>query len=102
MSDWLLVVQLLLFAGMIGVSWWGATRVDPNSRFTARAGATGMDWTMSKSSALFVPPAVGFLILLGTFWLRDSDNKDTIAVIGALILIFVLLAHASTVRRAAR
>ncbi len=102
MSEWLLVAQLILVVAMIGVSWWGATRVDPDARIRARAGTTGIDWTMSKTSALFVTPAAGFLVLLGTFLLRDSINRDTVSLIGGLILVFLLLAHISTLRRAAR
>ena len=96
-----LFLQLLTLGGMVAVSVWGWQHLDPSTRIRARAGATGLDWTMSKKTALVLSPAIGLLVVLGTLAVPDS-NGDGIGWLGLAVLVIFFLAHQSSVRRAAR
>lgn len=100
---WLFVAgQVVAFLLMIAVSVWGSKNVDPETRMRARAGPTGIDWTMSKKTALFWSPVIGAVVLLSTIATSDSEARDTGAMLGLGVLVVLLLAHRSAIRRAAR
>ena len=95
-------LQILIVAAMVAVSAWGRTHLDPETRIRARAGTSGIDWTMSKSTALWWTPAIGALVLITTLALDDSQDRAPIAWLGAAVSFFFLAAHWYSVRRAAR
>jgi hypothetical protein len=93
--------QALAVLLMGAVSYWGSRRIDPETRIRARTIA--LDSTMrNKRTALVWPPAIAFVVFLGTLAVSDSPNRDTVAALGLGVLIFLLLAHWGTVKRAAR
>ena len=93
--------QVLLALLMVGISFWGSKRIDPETRIRART--ISLDSTMrSKRTVLVWAPAIGFLVLLGTLAINDSPNRDTVAFMGLGIIAMFLLAHWSSVKRAAR
>lgn len=97
----ILAGQALAMLLMVAVSYWGSRNIDPEMRIRARTIA--LDSTMrSKRKALVGPPVVGSLVLLGTLAVSDSPNRDTAAALGLGVLLFILLAHWSSVKRAAR
>jgi hypothetical protein len=51
------------------------TRCTRNS-MRARSGATGIDWTISKSTALLSTPLIGLLIVIATVALTDSPTEE--------------------------
>ena len=97
-----LVLQVITLAAIVATSAWGSRHIDDEARIRARAGATGLDWTMSKKATLVLSPVVGVIVLLGTSAARDSANEDTIGWLGLAVQVIFLLAHWSSVRRAAR
>jgi hypothetical protein len=102
MTDLLLGAQVLVFFGMVAVSLWGWKHLPPEARVRARAGTTGLDWTMSKKTALVSTPLIGLLVVVGTFALRDSPDSDAIASLGLAVIVIYLLVHWSSTKRAAR
>jgi hypothetical protein len=102
MVELLLGAQVLALFGMVAVSLWGWKHISPETRIRARTGTTGLDYTMSKKTALVFPPLIGSLVVIGTFALRDSPNSDTVASLGLAIIVIYLLAHWSSTKRAAR
>ena len=86
-------------AAMVAASLWGRTHIDPVTRIRARAGPTGIDWTMSKTTALVLSPVMGLIVLLGTLSMRDGDPASWL---GLAVMIIFLFAHWSSVKRAAR
>jgi hypothetical protein len=94
--------QLLTLLATVGVSVWGRRNVDDAARVRARTGTSGLDYTMSKNTTLIYAPAIGLLIVVATLAVRDSANLATIASIGLAFMVMLLLAHWSSVRRAAR
>ena len=97
-----LVLQVVTLAAMVAASLWGRTHIDPQTRIRARAGATGIDWTMSKNTALVTSPVIGLIVVLGTLAARGDAEESTIAWLGLSVLVIFLLAHWSSVKRAAR
>ncbi len=95
-------MQLLVLVGMIGVSVWGRSAVPDDARVRARAGATGLDWTMSKITALVSTPIIGALVFLATVVPRDPANEETIAILGVVVMLIFLAAHWSAIKRAGR
>ena len=102
MSALLIAGQLITLLAIVAVSAWGRRKIDEQSRIPARAETTGFDWTMSKTTALLYTPLIGSLVVIGTLLVRDSRSSQTIAALGLAILVVFLLAHWSSVRRAAR
>lgn len=98
----LLAGQLMTLLAMIGVSVWGRKNVDDAARVRARAGLSGLDWTMGKSTALLYTPAIGLFIVVATLVVADPSNRATVALLGLAIMVMLLLAHWSSVKRAAR
>jgi hypothetical protein len=99
----LLVAQCVVLAAIVGVSLWGAGHVPADARFRARAGTSGIDWTMGKRAALVTMPVVGGIVVLGSFAVRDSsDGTAAIPALGLGAMVVLFLAHRSSVRRAAR
>ena len=96
-----MLLQLLALGAMVATSVWGWQHLDPETRIRARAGTTGLDWTMSKKTSLVLTPAIGVLVVLGSLSVPES-NGDGIRWLGLAVLIIFLLAHRSSVRRAAR
>jgi hypothetical protein len=97
----LLAAQVLVLAVMIGVSLWGWKEIPADARIRARAGTSGFDFTMGKAAALILTPLVG-LMVVGATASSDDGNRDTLGWLGLALLIFLLLAHRSSLRRAAR
>ena len=85
------------FAGMVGQSVWGWRVIDPAYRFAARAGSTGIDFSMSKATGLVVWPLIGLVVVAGS-----AAGDETIALVGATLLFFLLLMQRSSIRRTAR
>lgn len=102
MFELIVGAQLLALLGMVAVSVWGRKQIDDQTRIRARLGITGFDYTMSKNTTLIYTPVIGLLIVSATIAIMDSDAPETIAAIGLAIMIIFLLAHWSSVRRAAR
>ena len=98
--DLLLGAQVLVLAALVAVSIWGWREIPPEARIRARAGATGTDFTLSKTTALLVSPLVGAMVVAATAS-SDEGNRDSLGSMGLLLLVFLLLAHRSTLRRAA-
>lgn len=97
----ILAGQVLALLLLGAVSFWGSQQIDPATRIRARD--ISEDATMrSKKTALLGPPIVGAVIVVGTFLLNESNSRDTGAALGLVLLVFILLAHWSTVKRAAR
>ncbi len=96
------IVQLIILVGMLGASVWGWRHLAPETRLRARSGATGIDWTISKSTALVSTPLIGLLVVLATVALRDSPNRDTVALLGAAVMTIFVASHWYSVKRAAR
>lgn len=94
--------QVLILLGEAVVSIWGWKHVAAETQVRARTGLTGLDYTMSKNTTLIVTPLMGLLVVMATLALWESPNRETIALLGAVILIIFLSAHWSAVRRAAR
>ena len=94
--------QLLALIAMVAVSVWGRKHIDDETRIRARLSATGFDYTMSKNTTLIYTPLIGLLIVSGTLAVLDSDAPETIASVGLAIMVIFLLAHWSSVKRAAR
>jgi hypothetical protein len=97
----ILTGQVLALILIGTVSFWGSQKIDPETRIRARD--ISEDATMrSKKTALVGPPVVGVVIVLGTLLLNESNSRDTGAALGLVLLVVILLAHWSTVKRAAR
>ncbi|MEA2453492.1 MAG: hypothetical protein QOG04_2202 [Actinomycetota bacterium] len=94
--------QVLAFVAMLAVSAWGRKHIDPETRIRARTGTTGFDYAMSKNTALLWTPIIGLVVVMSTIAIPESSNNETIAWLGLGIMVFFLLVHWSTVRRAAR
>jgi hypothetical protein len=93
--------QVIVVSVMGAVSYWGSKKIDPETRIRART--ISLDSTMrARGTALVWPPVIGFVILLGTLAVNDSPNRVTVAALGLGVLLMLLLAHWSTVKRAAR
>ena|SRR5688500_9588917 len=93
--------QALLVLLMVVVSYWGSKKIDPETRIRARS--ISLDSTMrGRTTALVWAPAVGLLVLLGTLAINDSPSRDTAALLGLGVIAMFLLAHWSSVKRAAR
>ena len=101
MFSLLIAAEILAWVAMVAVSLWGWRRLPPEARVRARAGATGLDWTMSKNTTLVSTPITGLLVLLGTASLNDSANRDAVAALGFAVMLIFLMAHWSSVKRAA-
>lgn len=93
------LLQGLALAGMVAVSAWGWTHIDPHTRIRVRT--ISFDWTISKKTALVLTPLIGSAVVLATLG-SDPPNRDTIEPLGLAVSIVFLLAHWSSVRRAAR
>jgi hypothetical protein len=93
--------QIVALIAMIAVSLWGRQHIDAETRIRARAGTTGIDWTMGKNTALFLTPFIGVLIVIATLAVGDSENRETISALGFVVMVIFLAAHLSSVRRAA-
>lgn len=102
MTALLLTAQVAVLVAMIAVSWWGRDRIDPDRRIRARSGPTGIDFTMSRNTALLLTPIVGGLIVLAMLAIRDRPDPEPGAALGLVVMIIFFLAHWSSVRRAAR
>ena len=102
MADLLIGAQIVAFVGMVAVSLWGWRHIDADTRVRMRGGTTGLDWTMSKKTALVLTPLIGLVVVIGTCALRDSPNRETIASLGLALIVIYLLVHWSSTRRAAR
>lgn len=98
----LMGVQFLTLLGQVAVSAWGWKHLSPETRVRARIGPTGLDYTMSKNTTLILTPLMGLLVVIATLGLWDSPSRETVALLGAALLIIFLAAHRSSVRRAAR
>ncbi len=85
---------------MVMVSVWGARHMSPETRIRARAGPTGIDWTLSKKTALVQTPVIGAIVLFATLVLHDRPSAETFALIGLAVMLIFLWAHWSSVRRA--
>ena len=86
---------------MAAVSYWGWRNIDPETRIPARD--ITRDSTMrTKTTALVWTPVIGFLVLLGTLAVGDSQSRDMGAALGLALSVIFLLAHWATVKRAAR
>lgn len=94
--------QIVVLVALVAVSVWGQKHIAHGTRTRARVGATGFDYTKSKSTTLIYAPIVGLLVVGSTIAVRDSDTPETVAGIGLAIMVIYLLAHWSTVKRAAR
>lgn len=95
-------MQLVVLVAMIAVSVWGLSAVPDDARIRARASATGLDWTMSKITALILTPIIGALVFLTTLVSRDPANEATIAILGLVVMLIFLAAHWSAIKRAGR
>jgi hypothetical protein len=97
----ILAGQVLALLLLGAVSFWGSQNIDPEMRIRSRN--LSEDSTMrSKKTALAGPPVVGGVIFLGCLLLNESATRDTGAALGLALLVVILLAHWSTVKRAAR
>jgi hypothetical protein len=94
--------QLVLLLGMIAVSGWGWKHLSPETRIRARAGTSGIDWTMSKKTTLLMTPLIGLFVLVSTVSLRDSENAELGAWLGTGVMAIFLAAHWYSIKRAAR
>ena len=94
--------QILVLFAMISVSLWGRKNIHDEARTHARLGTSGVDWSMNKNTSLAYAPAIGSVVVIGTLAISGSDNAEPIAAIGLAILVMLLLAHLSSIRRAAR
>lgn len=94
--------QLLAFIALVAVSVWGSKHIEPETRIRARAGASGIDWTMSKKTALVMSPFIGVVVVVSTVALGNSPERETVAMLGLAVILIFLAAHWSSVRRAAR
>ena len=95
--------QLLVLIAMVAVSAWGRKHIDEETRIPARFGnPPAFDYTMSKKTSLIYTPLIGLLIFISTLAVRDTGTPEAVAAIGLAIMVFFLLAHRSSVRRAAR
>jgi hypothetical protein len=86
---------------MVAVSVWGWKHVPPERRVQARSGPTGIDFTMSRNTALLSSPLIGLLVVLSTVVLSDSPERETVAGLGLALMLIFLLAHRSSTKRAA-
>ena len=102
MVELLLGAQVLALLGMVAVSIWGWKHIDPETRIRARAGTSGIDWTMSKKTALVSTPLIGLVVVIGSFATRDSPRGEMGAALGLAVIVIYLLVHWSSIRRAAR
>ena len=97
----ILAGQILALLLMGTISLWGSQKIHPETRIRSRD--VSEDWKMrSKKTALVGPPAVGAVVVLGSFLLNESNTRDTGAALGLALLVVILLAHWNTVKRAAR
>lgn len=97
-----MTAQLLALLGMALTSAWGRKHVPPEARVRARTALTGLDYTMSKKTTLILTPFMGSLVVISSLALWDSPNRETVALLGAVLLTIFLAAHWSSVKRAAR
>jgi len=95
-------VQVLTLLGMAVVSAWGWKHLSSETRVRARTWLTGLDYTMSKNTTLILTPLLGSVVVIGTLTISDSPNRETVALLGAAVLIIYLAVHWSSVKRAAR
>ncbi len=102
MRDLLVGGQILVLLAMVAVSLWGRNNLHDEARIRARVGLTGFDYTMNKNTSLVYTPAIGSVVVIGTLAVMNSVNAETIAALGLVILVMLLLAHWSAIRRAAR
>ena len=94
--------QILALLAIVAVSLWGKKNLHEEARVRARAGTSGFDWTMNKNTSLLYTPVIGSVVVIGTLAATDPGHAETIAAIGLAILIMLLLAHWSSIKRAAR
>ena len=94
----LLAGQVVILIALVAVSVWGWKEVSPDARIRARAGTTGMDFTVGKTTALVSTPLIGLMVVAAT----ASSEDVTLGWLGLGLLIFLLLTHRSSLRRAAR
>ena len=94
--------QIVALLAMVAVSVWGQKNLRDEARVPARLGTSGVDWTMNKKTSLRYAPALGCVVVIGTLAILDSDEAETVAAIGLGIVVMLLLAHWSSVKRAAR
>jgi hypothetical protein len=97
----LISAQLLVLVAMVAVSVWGWRRVTAETRVRARSGPTGIDFTISRNTALLSTPLIGLFVVIATVALADSPNRETVAALGLAVMVIFLLSHRSAVRRAA-
>ena len=91
-----------MLLAMVAASLWGRKNLDDEARVRARVGLTGLDFAMNKNTGLLYTPAIGSVVVIGTLAVVNSVNAEMIAALGLAILVMLLLAHWSAVRRAAR
>lgn len=97
----LLAGQLAALVGLVAASAWGWKEIPDDARIRARAGTSGLDWTMSKTTALVTTPLVGLMVVAATAASGPAE-RDSLALVGLVLLVFLLLVHWSSVKRAAR
>lgn len=98
----LVAAQAVTLVGILAVSAWGRKHIDPRTRIRARLGTTGFDYTMSRDTSLLWSPIVGVVVLLGTVVIPVAPERVAISAVGLAIMVIFLIAHWSSVRRAAR
>jgi hypothetical protein len=101
MTAVLIGAQVLVLAGMVAVSAWGSKHIDPEKRIRVRAGATGIDWTIGKKTALLMVPIIGLIALLATI-AADPPSRETVGALGLAVMLTFLWAHWYSVKRAVR
>ena len=94
----LLAGQVVMLVALVAVSAWGWKEVPSEARIRARAGATGMDFTVGKTTALVATPLIGLMVVAAT----ASSDDVTLEWLGLGLLVFLVLTHRSSLRRAAR
>jgi hypothetical protein len=93
-----LIVQAVELAGLVAVSIYGASRIRTDRRLPARAGPTGLEFTLGSRTALVTFPLMGAVVVAGS----ALANDDTLALLGIGALAFLLFAQITTISRARR
>ena len=98
----LLAAQLVVLAALVAVSVWGWKEIPRDARIPTRAGLSGVDFKMGKTTALISTPIIGVLVVAASASASDEEGTSVLPLLGLVLLVFLLLTHLYSVRRAAR
>lgn len=83
---------------MVALSIYGMRRIPPEKRLPARAGPTGLDFTVGRGLGLMLFPFMGVIVLVGAALAED----DTLGLLGIAVLLFLLFAQGTAISKGSR